>query len=70
LDKASIRIKGSVTVNRRILNLKPNQIVLLDKYMRLSRPKLQRGETNFLLLNKLGNPIKADDVQYLVETFR
>lgn len=70
LDDGSIKIKGSVTVNRRILNLKPSQIDLLDKYLRLSRPKLQRSETKFLLLNKLGNPIKADDVQYLVETFR
>jgi site-specific recombinase XerD len=70
LDEATINIRASVTINKRVLNLKPRQLILFDKYLRLSRNKLIKTDTNALLLNKLGNPIKADDVQYLVETFR
>lgn len=70
LDEVTINIKASPTVNKRILNLKPNQLFLLDKYLRLSRSKLIKTDTDALLLNKLGNPIKGDDVQYLVETFK
>lgn len=69
-DQATIRIKASRILQRRILNLTPLQIKLLEKYLSLCRPKLLKAESMYLIINKLGNPIKPDDVQYLVETYK
>lgn len=70
LDEACIKISGTAITNRRKLDLKPSQINLIEKYLNRNREQLMKEPTNALILNKLGNPITVDDINYLIETYK
>lgn len=68
LDETTIYIKGSSKLNRRTLDLKANQILLFNKYINETRPKMMwRGNTDKLILNKLGKPISVDGINAMIE---
>lgn len=50
--------------------MKPKQIMLFYRYIHEIRLEIQKEETERLILNIRGKAIKADDINYLVETFR
>lgn len=72
LEKASLKITGTGLTNSRELPLKAGQILLLYEYIHNDRNHLKthRNDENALLLGKLGTPIKADDIDYLISTSR
>jgi len=78
LEEGEIYIKADTKTNSRTLKLKPNQVMLLYKYINEIRPKLQpvvaekrdtlRHESGALILTKLGTPEKGEGISYLLET--
>jgi integrase/recombinase XerD len=72
LEKATIQINKTGVTNARILLLKAEQILLFYEYINQDRNKLitNRENHNALLLNKLGTPIKIDDINYLISTYQ
>jgi len=63
LETATIHIKASGKNNGRVLNLKPNQIMLLHQYTNETRPKLNRDpKEEKLLIGKTGNPMPSEDI--------
>jgi len=73
LAEGTIFVPGSGNTNKRTLQLKAEQVMLLHGYIGEARPKLvtaRTGNNTKLLLSKLGQPLSVADIQYLVETFR
>lgn len=73
LKEAKIRIQKSGITNERILELKAGQILLFYEYLNNDRELLsinQQLKTNNFLLGKLGTKITADDINYLVSTYK
>jgi integrase/recombinase XerD len=72
LANGTIFVPGSGNTNKRTLQLKAEQVMLLHGYINEARPKLVTARTANspkLLLSKLGQPLSIADIQYLVETF-
>jgi site-specific recombinase XerD len=65
LEKAQINIIGTSQTNNRILPLKAEQILLFYNYL-----EYQKNDSNVFLINKLGNKITGEDVNYLVSTYQ
>lgn len=73
LKNARIRILKSGITNERILELKAEQILLFYEYLKEERDLLannRQPKTNNFLLGKLGTKITADDINYLVSTYK
>jgi len=70
LEEGTIYIKSSGHLNSRTLKLKGRQIILMQRYLSEIRPQLCKQETDFLLLNIRGWPLKKLDVDYLIRTFK
>jgi site-specific recombinase XerD len=70
LDKGTIFIKDSPKTSRRHLEIMPKQYRILDRYLHESRKKLLRAETDVFAIGKLGTPLTADDINYLVSTYK
>jgi integrase/recombinase XerD len=70
LEEGTIYIKPDTKTNSRTLKLKPKQIMLLHKYINEIRKKLQKSETEFLILTKLGTTEKGEGISYLLETVK
>ena len=72
LGNGVLKIRKSRTLNYRKLALSPQQQIWIEKYLKIDRPQLLNNNTptELLLLNKLGQPISSDAIQYLIETFR
>lgn len=73
LKEAKIRIQKSGITNERILELKAEQILLFYQYLKEEREQLKTFRTeieNYFLLGKLGTKITADDINYLVSTYK
>jgi integrase/recombinase XerD len=72
LEKATIKLTGTGQTNSRILPLKAEQILLFYAYINQERTKLKthRDDQNAFLLGKLGTPIKTEDINYLISTFK
>jgi integrase/recombinase XerD len=72
LDNGTLHITKSRTLNHRILYLSPQQKDWIIQYIKRDRAHLSvsKSPTDLLLLNKLGQPISSDVIQYLIETFR
>lgn len=68
LDAGTVCVKGSSKLNRRTLELRPNQIRILDRYINETRPQMKRANTSKLILNKLGKPITVEGLFAVVET--
>lgn len=68
LDNGTVYIKGSSKLNRRILELRSNQIQLFYNYINETRPMMMwRAKTDKLILNKLGHPISVDGINAMIE---
>lgn len=65
LEKAQINIRGTSQTNNRILPLKAKQILLFYNYL-----DYQKNDSNVFLINKLGNKITGEDINYLVSTYK
>ena len=72
LNEGTIFIPGTGHTNKRILQLKAEQVMLLHDYISEARPKLITARTNSdkLLLSKTGRALGVAEIQYLVETFK
>jgi len=73
LDKVTLSIKAGTNTNSRILPLETKQILFLDRYLNLERPKFIKHWIylgNRLLIGKLGSHITNDQIHYLVESQR
>ena len=64
-ESGSIKIKGSRKMNGRTLRLKPRQLYVLKSYLTEDRTKLLRGETDCLLIGKLGKAEMGEGITYL-----
>ena len=65
LEKAQINIRGTSQTNNRILPLKAEQILLFYNYL-----EYIKNDSNVFLINKLGNKITGEDINYLVSTYQ
>lgn len=70
LDKGSLFILSSPRQCSRILPLRANQVIFLERYLTFDRPCLLRSATDALLLSKLGSIVKGEDCHYLIESAR
>lgn len=52
LEQATIYVKGETTLNARILELHPRQIMLINKYLTEERPILNRSNSEQLILTR------------------
>ena len=73
LNEGTIYIKAGTKTNSRTLKLKPKQVMLFHKYITESRKELEkrhavRGESDKLILTKLGTAETGEGVSYLLET--
>jgi len=64
----SVYIKGSKKTAKRILELKPNQILTLQRYIEIERPKLIQTNTKKLFLTKVGVPITVDSIHAFISS--
>ena len=72
LEKTTIQISGTGLTNSRELPLEAAQILLFYQYINQDRNKLKtfRNDEDALLLGKLGTPVKATDIDYLISTYQ
>lgn len=70
LDSGTIYIKASTSQNRRTLELKPNQMLPIAKYIDEVRPKILMMQTDKLILSKLGKPISVDGIHSVIEPLK
>ncbi|MDQ3190783.1 MAG: tyrosine-type recombinase/integrase [Bacteroidota bacterium] len=70
LDEGTIYIKGSKKIASRTLNLKPNQIMLIQRYMDTSRQNLMQSETDCLLITQRGVPETVDGVNSMIQPLK
>jgi site-specific recombinase XerD len=70
LDKGTLYIKGSPRTNPRELALKPCQIMAINQYITICRPKLltyaHRKDTQILLLSHLGRAMNPETVNWTI----
>lgn len=62
LDAGKITLKQPRKQSERELELKPNQIRVLDRYINETRVDMAKGKTSKLILNKLGKPISVSGI--------
>ncbi len=70
LDAGTVRVKGSSKLLGRTLQLKPQQILLLDRYIHHTRGQMMKrkaNKTSKLILNKLGEPITVEGIFAVIE---
>jgi len=73
LQNAKIKVQKTGITNERILELKAEQILLFYQYLKEERELLannRQPKTDNFLLGKLGTKITADDINYLVSTYK
>jgi integrase/recombinase XerD len=70
LEAGTVHSRGMAKTLPRTLKMKPRQIMLFYRYIHEIRPKSISENTDRLILNIRGKAIKADDINYLIETFR
>jgi integrase/recombinase XerD len=70
LEAGTIYSKGMAKTLPRTLKMKPHQIMLFYKYIHKIRPEIISENTDHLILNIRGKAMKADSINYLIETFK
>ena len=70
MESGSIYVRAMIRATARTLTLKPNQVMLLHKYINKVRPELLKTETDRLVLTLRGTPESGEGINYLVETFK
>lgn len=68
-EEGTIYIKSSGHLNSRTLKLNGKQVILLHRYLNEIRA-IKKRETETLLLNIRGRPLKKLDIEYLVRGFK
>jgi integrase/recombinase XerD len=70
LEAGTVYTKGMAKTLPRTLKMKTKQIMLFYKYIHEIRSKIIRENTDQLILNLRGGRMRADSINYLVETFK
>jgi integrase/recombinase XerD len=70
LEAGTIYTKGMAKSLPRTLKMKPQQIMLFHQYIHEIRSKIISKNTDQLILNIRGGKMKADSINYLIETFK
>lgn len=65
LENGTVYIKGSKKLTSRLINLKINQIILLQKYIDTYRGKLNIYDFNYLIITMRGNQESVDGIHEL-----
>lgn len=68
--EGSVYVRGTKRIGKRNLELKPNQIIPLQYYIDVERPKLLKSNTNKLFLTKLGVPLTVDGVHAFITSMQ
>lgn len=66
LESGIMTIRSTHLTNRRILELKPKQILMINNYLNFSRPMLKQCDTNKLLITKKGIAICVDTINRML----
>jgi site-specific recombinase XerD len=66
LENGFIVIRSTHVTNRRVMELKPKQILLINNYLTESRPKLLKTDTDKLLITKKGIAICVDTINRMI----
>jgi integrase/recombinase XerD len=67
LDEGHIAIQGSKQIEARTLELKPKQILLLQRYIDTERQKLNSQNLRFLLITKFGKQLLTDGIHSIIQ---
>lgn len=70
LDMGTIYIKGSKKGAARLLNLKPNQILLIQNYMETSRKQLLKSISKNLIITQRGVTETVDGIHSMIEPLK
>ncbi len=70
LAEATISIKKETTLNGRILELHPKQIMLINKYLNEERPTLNRSNSSKLILTRRYQAERGCGVHDVVKTYK
>jgi site-specific recombinase XerD len=72
LDDGTVRVRGSRSLNGRVLPLRPSQVTLVTKYLEDSRPFLlgKKRPTSRLFLTKVGSEETVDGIHAMVEQLK
>jgi len=66
LEAGTVKVKATKTSARRILELRPNQILVLDKYISYHRQKLLKGSYRDLFITTRGVPVTVDAINRMI----
>jgi integrase/recombinase XerD len=69
-EEGTIYIKSSGHQNSRTLKLNGRQVILLQRYVQEIRPQHKKKETEILLLNIRGTPLKNLTVHNLISSYK
>jgi integrase/recombinase XerD len=70
LEVGTIYTRGMAKTLPRTLKMKTKQVMLFYKYIHKIRPEIISENTDHLILNIRGKAMKADNINYLIETFK
>lgn len=70
MDKGSVFIRASAKASSRVLPLKANQVMFIERYLTFDRPYLVKEDTDALIISKLGNAENGEGIHYLIESMR
>jgi integrase/recombinase XerD len=70
LDEGTVYIKSSPKLEARTLQLKPKQILLIQKYVDTSRKNLLKSSTSCLLVTTRGTKETADGIHSMIEPMK
>lgn len=70
LDAGTIYIKGSKTGTARTLDLKPNQILLIQKYTETARKKLLKSSSTCLIITQRGDAETVEGILSMIEPLK
>jgi integrase/recombinase XerD len=70
LDAGTIYVRAMPRAMARTLKLKTPQVMLFYNYINEVRPKLQRTDTDRLVLTLRGSAENGEGINYLIETFK
>jgi site-specific recombinase XerD len=70
LDKSTVFISGNKMLSDRHIELYPGQQILLEEYLQSRQTLLRDKKSDTFFIGYSSSPIKAEDVSYLVSTFK
>jgi site-specific recombinase XerD len=70
LDRGTVYIKASTSLNRRTLELVSRQMIVFAKYINETRAQLLRCASDKLILSKLGKPMTVDSIKAIFDPLK